>query len=277
MFDIRKVFLAKTAAIVAQIASRPNFQKIAFNALRLNRAEARDIVLNEDLRFLAYCLARRDRSRSQILQDLWVCFELGEKVDGYFVEFGATNGLTNSNTWFLEKNLGWKGILAEPNPVWHADLALNRTASMEHKCVSSRSGEVVTFITTNDVDPELSAIETFSEADHFAQTRNQGERMQIETISLDDLLDKYQAPLEIDYLSIDTEGSELAILSSYSFRRRFKLISVEVNPKTEPEIHKLLLSKGYKRVFKHLSQWDSWYVSAELRDEKTIAIVAPAS
>ena len=51
------------------------------------------------------------------MQDLWVCYELGEKRDGFFVEFGATNGVKNSNTWLLETKLGWKGILGRTKSI----------------------------------------------------------------------------------------------------------------------------------------------------------------
>lgn len=252
-------------------------QKIIFNAVRLNRAEIGPAILDRDVQFLAFCLSRRVLSRSQILQDLWVCFELGEKRNGYFVEFGATNGLKNSNTWLLEKALGWKGILAEPNPIWHSDLRANRHGPIEHRCVSSRSNETVTFITTNDTDPELSGIAASADADHFAATRNSGTRIEVETISLDDLLDQYAAPPSIDYLSIDTEGSELDIISNYSFSRRFKLISIENNPKNEDAVDAILTANGYVRVFRQFSQWDSWYVSQELRSEQVTAIAAPES
>jgi len=148
--DVRKFALAGTAAICGKVAKNITTQKILFNALRLNRSEIRELSSDDDIRFISYCLARRDWSRSQIMQDLWVCFELGERTDGFFVEFGATNGVKNSNTWLLETKLGWKGILAEPNPIWHLDLALNRSVYIEHRCVSSVSGNVVSFVTTND-------------------------------------------------------------------------------------------------------------------------------
>lgn len=210
--------------------------------------------------FIAYCLSRRHWSKAQILQDLWVCFELDESKAGFFVEFGALDGKKNSNTWLLENRFGWSGILAEPNPIWHSALASGRNAHIEHKCVSSRSGEKVIFLTTNDTDPELSGIAEFCDGDHFGDTRRAGAKLEIETISLDDLLEKFQAPSLIDYISIDTEGSELDILSSFSFNRRFRLMSVEANRENEAAIEELLTSKGYKRVFKAFSQWDSWYV-----------------
>ena len=61
---------------------------------------------------------------------------------------------------------------------------------------------------------ELSTIDLFSNSDMHSQMRKQGRKYQVKTISLEDLLDKYDAPLVIDYLSIDTEGSEFEILSS---------------------------------------------------------------
>jgi FkbM family methyltransferase len=251
-------------------------QKILFNALRLYRPEIKPMLQNRDVGFLAYCLSRRARSRSQILQDLWVCFELEEKQDGFFVEFGATNGVKNSNTWLLEKELGWRGILAEPNPFWHSDLAANRHVQIEHQCVSRRSGDSVSFITTDDTDPELSAIAADTAMnDHFADLRRKAKSITLTTISLDDLLDRYDAPAVIDYISIDTEGNEFEILSSFDFdRRRFKLISVEQNKDTEHKIQKLLESKHYIRVFTQFSQWDGWYISAEMR-QSSRTIFAP--
>lgn len=271
----KKLALSGFAGVCNKLSENVTAQKIIFNAVRLNRMEAKDIIINPDMKFISYCLARREWSRAQILQDLWVCFELGEKRDGFFVEFGATNGLKNSNTWLLEKKFGWKGILAEPNPVWHAELELNRNGFIETKCVSSASGNIVTFLATNDTDPELSGIASFSDADHFAEIRSHGQRIELETISLDDLLEKYNAPPIIDYMSIDTEGSEFDILSSYSFSHKFKAISVENNPRNEKSVDEILSSRGYVRVFRQFSQWDSWYVAAELRDGRRIDIAAP--
>ena len=262
--NIRHHSLKAAASLVRPFVRKPSIQQVLFNGIRLQREELSDILNERDLKFLAYCVARREWSKSQILQDLWVCFELGEKTNGYFVEFGATNGLVNSNTWLLEKKLGWRGILAEPNPVWHADLSANREAHIETLCVYSKSGETVEFLNTDESDPELSSIATYSEDDHFAQTRQKGDRISIETISLTDLLAKYDAPERIDYMSVDTEGSELDILNAFDFSRyTFELLSVEVNPKTESDIQKLLEGQGYKRVFPGFSQWDAWFRKEE--------------
>jgi hypothetical protein len=77
-----------------------------------------------------------------------------------------------------------------------------------------------------------------------------------------DLLTKYDAPQVIDYLSIDTEGSELDILSNFDFDYyKFKVITVEHNFTEQREkINQLLTSKGYKQVLREISAFDDWYV-----------------
>jgi FkbM family methyltransferase len=178
------------------------------------------------------------------------------------VEFGATNGLTNSNTWLLENAYGWSGILAEPNPVWHDDLARNRRCAIDHRCVAARSGETVDFVTTDN--PELSTIATCAANDHFASARQTAPRMAVETLSLNDLLARYEAPKRIDYMSVDTEGSELEILRAFDFDRyAVSLFSIEHNnTQNEALIDTLMHSNGYIRRFPEFSQWDAWYSKA---------------
>jgi FkbM family methyltransferase len=188
--------------------------------------------------------------------------------NGYFVEFGATDGITNSNTYLLERKYRWRGILAEPNPVWHSALNSARKCNIDHRCVSSSSGNSVKFLTTDDTDPELSSIAEFAHGDHFSDVRARGVAIKVETVSLNDLLEHYEAPFTIDYLSIDTEGSEFDILSHFDFsKHRFQMISVEQNPYTEKSIESLLATHGFVRVFKEFSQWDGWYIRQDSRND----------
>ncbi|MGL4635491.1 MAG: FkbM family methyltransferase [Beijerinckiaceae bacterium] len=216
----------------------------------------------DEVRFLAHVFDHIDTSKSQIIQDLWVTFETREKRNGFFVEFGATNGLTNSNTWLLETAFGWNGILAEPNPVWQSDLQQTRKCHIDFRCVFSQSGDTVSLLTTSE-DPELSSIDATSGRDHFASVRSNAETVPVKTVSLNDLLEEYNAPEQIDYLSVDTEGSELEILENFDFKRRnISLISVEHNNTPQENlIDKLLVDNGFMRRFPEYSQWDSWYVN----------------
>lgn len=278
MQGAKKLIFSGANALISGLATTPTAQRLAFNLIRLNRPEFQQMWAQDEIRFLSYAFALRERSKSQIMQDLWVCFELGEKRDGFFVEFGATNGLTNSNTWLLENAFGWRGLLAEPNPFWHAKLTANRRAVIDHRCVSSTSGDLIPFLLTDESDPELSGIAHFADGDHFAATRSRGKQIDVTSVTLSDFLRDHDAPREIDYISIDTEGNELDILSAFDFNRhRFQALSVEQNAKTEPGIEALLKSQGYVRVFPQFSQWDGWYVAEELRPRPKPEIYAPAA
>lgn len=216
--------------------------------------------------YTSFSDARFAKSRAQLGQDCFVLDELGLKHRGYFVEFGATNGVDISNTWLLETEFEWQGILAEPSRHWHSSLKQNRTAHITTDCVWSKTGMELVF---NQVDsslasygPELSTVDAFSSCDSHAGSRCSGEKYAVNTISLLDLLEGFQAPQEIDYLSIDTEGSEFEILDSFDFDRyTIKIITCEHNytPMRE-KIFALLTGKGYERKHENMSKWDDWYV-----------------
>ena len=206
-----------------------------------------------------------DRSRSQIQQDLFVISAANFKHDGYFIEFGATDGVRLSNTYLLEKEFGWKGILAEPARIWHQDLRKNRTAKIETRCVWKESDAVLLFneVVDNEHQGELSTIEAYSNSDDHAKTRAKDSSVYpVETISLTDLLKENNAPRNIDYLSIDTEGSEYEILNAFDFEAyNIKIITCEHNfTDNRAKIHRLLVSKGYERKFTELSKFDDWYI-----------------
>jgi len=203
------------------------------------------------------------RSKSQLWQDLFVLCELNFKGGGFFVEFGATNGVNLSNSHLLEKEFGWSGIVAEPARRWHKDLKANRSCNIETDCVWRESNAALTF---NEVDlGEYSTIDEFSSADTLNKMRDDGRSYSVNTISLNDLLEKYNAPRRMDYLSIDTEGSEYDILSSLDFDKyQFAAITCEHNftPLRE-ELFALLTGHGYVRKLEAISLFDDWYVRAE--------------
>ena len=207
-------------------------------------------------------------SKAQIAQDLFALAYTESTSAKFFVEFGATDGVKLSNTWLLEKKLGWSGILAEPAKTWHDALTKNRSCSIDKRCVAKASCLNYHFLevaSSNDSSPELSSIEEFaSNGDWASDIRlKNSNRYEVETISLDDLLDQHNAPKEIQFLSLDTEGSELEILQAYNFRNRtIRSICVEHNyvRETRQKINALLLSEGYKQVLKQVSKWDDWYV-----------------
>lgn len=197
-------------------------------------------------------------SRSQLGQDLWILKKLNWIHNGYFVEFGATDGVLLNNTWLLEKHFGWDGICAEPNPKFLKNLKTNRNCNISEKCVFSTTNERVEFVLAD----AYGGIKDFGDDDSHKEKRdayvNNGQTIEVETISLVDLLKKYNAPFEIDYLSIDTEGSEFEILNAFDWEAySIKCITVEHNyTKIRQEIRDLLTTKGY---ICEEAKWDDWY------------------
>jgi FkbM family methyltransferase len=195
---------------------------------------------------------------SQIKQDLFVLKHLGGKERGYFVEFGASDGKTLSNTWLLEKRFGWRGLLAEPSHHWHDLLKANRPGPIDTRCIWKETGCRLPFHETQD--NYLSGLD--------GPTCPITSTYEVETVTLSDLLNCHSSPPLIDYLSMDTEGSELDILQRFTEdngfdRYKFNAITVEhnFNPTKRQAIMKLLTERGCQRVHEKLSDFDDWYVS----------------
>ena len=202
-----------------------------------------------------------EESNSQINQDVFVLSQVGVSQPGFFVEFGATDGISLSNTLLLERQFGWNGILVEPARNWREEIIKNRNCQKDFRCVTSTSGESVMF--SESTSPELSTIKGFEKSDQ--NLRKIIQSYDVESVSLEDLLDGYQAPKTIDYLSIDTEGSEFLILENFNFDKySFKVITCEHNfTENREKIFSLLTRNGYVRVWSEFTQFDDWYVNSK--------------
>lgn len=271
LFSLEWFARSSFAGIEAALHKRPTTERLEALLIRnlvLDLLDAEhadpDFRLSPMLSFYAFCQPLVRRSHAQILQDLWVLYMLGSPRGGYFVEFGACDGRSLSNTRLLEEDYGWTGILAEPNPVWHDALQANRRAVIDRRCVAARSGETADFLST-DAMPELSRMADIVPDDVHERNGNRDRQTlyRVPTVSLDDLLDQHGAPDVVDYLSVDTEGSEYEILRHADLtRRRFRLISVEHAGEAakRDQILALLEGAGYRRWMPELSRWDDWYV-----------------
>ena len=227
------------------------------------QARLEDLLVRLPSLFGALCQSSGSSSSSQIKQDLFVLAALGETC-GYFVDIGAGNGVTMSNTYMLEKVRGWHGLLVEPARCWQGALRQTRALGniIDDRAAWCRSGERVMF--TEMLDSHLSTISQFQEHDGHAFVRQAtvAGRYEVDTVSLNDLLDGHKAPMVVDYLSLDTEGSESDILSAVNFKAHtFRTITVEHNStSSRDEIYSLLTKNGYRRVLTEFSAFDDWYL-----------------
>jgi FkbM family methyltransferase len=200
------------------------------------------------------------KAQAQLNQDLFALLTLGFPKSGFFVEVGGADGLTMSNTHLLEKSFGWRGIIAEPAVIWHEQLLENRECIVDKRAVWGVSGQELLFNQTTSA--ALSTIDSFTDADSHSLSREDGFRYMVQTVSLYDLLEQNNAPKIIDYLSVDTEGSEYEILKNFDFESySFRVITVEHNHTDNRDLVKgLLTSNGYRRVHEAISDFDDWYI-----------------
>lgn len=220
-----------------------------------------------------YSIKNKNEIKSQLYQDVFASFVVGDKFDKTFFEFGATNGISLSNSYMLENLLNWKGALSEPSPQWHNALKKNRpNTNILTDCVWSKSDLELDFF-VSDVG-ELSSLNDFKESDKSSMPGNtrtrlkNGKIISVKTISLNHVIEKefkFKAP---SYISIDTEGSEYEILKFFDFKRfRPVVFTVEHNfTELQLKIDELMKANDYVRVFKKITKFDAWYISKEAYD-----------
>ncbi|MFG3266402.1 FkbM family methyltransferase [Streptomyces bobili] len=205
---------------------------------------------------------------SQYGQDHLVLSLLNGKRQGFFLDSGASNGVRASNTQLLETQYGWSGVCVEPNSGFFAELIRNRNCLCLNCCLYDRDGDVE-FVEAHTIGGILDEYHpTFLKlARDFTETPA---GMPLPTVfkparTVKSVLKESRAPRVIDYWSLDTEGSELAILQSFPFDEySFRVLTVEHNWLPERElIRNLLENRGFNWVRE--IGCDDCYVDAETR------------
>ena len=191
---------------------------------------------------------------SQCGQDQWLIDRIfHHKRQGVFVEVGANDGITYSNTLLLENKYDWTGMLIEPHPLAFATLKKNRPKCLlVNKAVSTQT-QNVPFQCINGYSEMLSGMVHTYDSRHQAriarelnEKRGTSSVISVETVSLRDLFQKYDIR-HIDYLSIDVEGAEQEVLDTIDFSQvTIDVIGVEVNyPEFQDPLETWMKQRNY--------------------------------
>lgn len=174
------------------------------------------------------------------------------KQNGVFVDIGAHDGITLSNTYFFEKTMGWTGICIEPIPEVYNRLKDNRKCLCIQGCIFDNR-DSVPFLKISGWAEMLSGIIENYDPQHLKRIQweielngGQAEIINVRCYNLMELLLKNHIQ-HIDYLSIDTEGGELGILQSIDFSR-IDIDVIEVENNYHGPFQTFLEPLGYKKI-----------------------------
>jgi FkbM family methyltransferase len=177
---------------------------------------------------------------------------------GYYVELGANDGISQSNTFFLEKKHKWHGLLIEPVPHLFFDCVKNRSVTNSFQCAAAvPSFFKEEFVRIRYADLMSRTIHLYSDNKEIIEHENLAKKYlkRNESIiefgavakTLTSMLDECKAPTKIDFMSLDVEGSELAVLEGVDHEKyRFKYILIETRDKDTTV--KCLGEYGYELV-----------------------------
>jgi len=172
------------------------------------------------------------------------------KKNGFFIDIGAHDGITYSNSYFFEKELEWTGICVEPNPSVFKQLQKNRKCTLINKPAWIENKKEVFFTITGHSEMLSGLYDTYhpkhlkrikSEIDDLNQ---KFEITEVECFDLNEYLIKNSIN-NIDFISLDTEGSEFKILKNIDFSQiSIKVIVIEI-PYDQNEVINFLENKNF--------------------------------
>jgi FkbM family methyltransferase len=191
---------------------------------------------------------------SQVGQDKYVLETIFDnKSNGVFFDIGAHDGISFSNTYYMEAVLGWTGVCIEPQPDRFAQLHHNRTCICICGCIGVSAGQQPFLHIIGDANM-LSGLASTYDKRHVQRIEDElrmgGGTYQFvtSTIYTFNHICKQHNITHIDFLSIDTEGGELQILESIDFDTvDITVIAIE-NNYGDSGLRTLLASKGYTLV-----------------------------
>lgn len=177
--------------------------------------------------------------------------------NGFYIEIGAYDGITQSNTYYYEKNNNWKGILIEPSKIQFDKCKLYRSKKnifYNCACVSFKFKKKL-------LQLNYSGLKTYSSIFLSKKKRREyGKNPEIKrgekkysyyakTTTMNDILLKSNAPKIIDFLSLDTEGAEFEVLNGIDFNRfKFRYLLIETS--NFIKLKKFMSKKNYKYIKK---------------------------
>lgn len=197
-------------------------------------------------------------------------FQIDEKLshildydNGFFVELGANDGVTQSNSLFFERERNWRGVLIEPAMNKYLECVKNRDPDnhfvcaacvpfdFTEECVWLEYYDLMTY--TADLEKDIPDLDKHTET--ALQFMNDGEkplRFPARATTMNAILSEAKAPVKIDLLSLDVEGAELSVLDGIDHKHyRFRYIAIECRDIERLSAYLKDVGYEYREQFSH--------------------------
>ena len=191
-------------------------------------------------------LTPHEKQYSQFNEELIIRHFFADREGGIFVDVGCYHWKTHSTTYYLEAHLGWSGVGIDALPWLRTGYEKNRKATrFFNYVVSDASGGKQTLFSAGPLSS------TDEERIEAWIPDKQRRPIEVETITLDDLLDR-AGVTKIDFLSMDVEGGEATALRGFDVERfRPDLVCIEVAQANRDFVAKYFARHGYDRLEKY--------------------------
>ena len=246
--------LSENAKIIGSIGATEAFIQYANKGIGESEHQVND--------FMRFYADYYQLSRSQWSQDIYAMYATKMLRHGTYLEVGGADGITHSNTLALRNELGWSGVLVEPDPSMfhllkasrgHSDRIINAAVSPnggQGNAELRRAGQLSSLVGHEGEDL------------HERKRKQHNDIVNVTTIDLTDLMAGMR---RLDYFSLDVEGAETSIIESIKWHQIEPplLITVEHNYREEEKkrLKGLLEAQGYVEQFaghEWLRRGDLW-------------------
>jgi len=189
----------------------------------------------------------------------WIANQFPNGYQGHAVDVGASDGMSISTTWLLERGMGWTVLCVEPNPLFHEMLSAER--AFIERCACDATPGTAPFHIHTDHPEAFSALRVAKHPTQHAEKNAKWQTIEVRVETVDRLLEKWCFP-KLDALCIDTEGTELEVLKGCDLRRwKPRVIVTECWDRVGP-IDLWLESLGYTKTMRNVEN-DGWLRDAE--------------